>query len=50
MRLGCICGSFNRSFEGGALDQVGFLRRCAETLEVQGVELQDIHFPQTRPE
>jgi sugar phosphate isomerase/epimerase len=50
MRLGCICGSFNRSFDGGALDQVGFLRRCAETLEVQGVELQDIHFPQTRPE
>lgn len=49
MRLGCICGSFNRSFDSGALDQLGFLRRCAEDLGVRGVELQDIHFPQTRP-
>lgn len=49
MKLGCICGTFNRSFEAGAMDQVRFLARCATDLEVQGAELQDIHFPQTRP-
>jgi 3-oxoisoapionate decarboxylase len=49
MKLGCICGSFNRTFDSGAMDLVGFLRRSATDLQVQGVELQDIHFPQTRP-
>ena len=49
MKLGCICGTFNRSFDSGALDQIRFLHRCASDLKVQGVELQDIHFPQTRP-
>ena len=49
MKLGCICGSFNRSFDAGAMDQMGFLRHCASGLRVEGVELQDIHFPQTRP-
>jgi sugar phosphate isomerase/epimerase len=49
MKLGCICGTFNRSFESGAMDQIRFLQRCAGDLTVQGIELQDIHFPQTRP-
>lgn len=49
MKLGCICGTFNRSFDAGTIDQVRFLTRCATDLGVQGVELQDIHFPQTRP-
>lgn len=49
MKLGCICGSFNRSFDAGAMDQMGFVRHCATVLRVQGIELQDIHFPQTRP-
>ncbi len=49
MKLGCICGSFNRTFDSGALTLVGFLKKCAVDLQVQGVELQDIHFPQTRP-
>lgn len=49
MRLGCICGTFNRSFDARLLDQVRFLARCATDLKVEGVELQDIHFPQTRP-
>lgn len=48
MKLGCICGSFNRSFDGGAIDQFRFLRHCAAVLRVKGVELQDIHFPETR--
>jgi len=49
MKLGCICGCFNRSFDARTMDQTGFLRHCATVLGVQGVELQDIHFPQTRP-
>ena len=43
MKLGCICGSFNRSFDAGTMDQLGFLRHCAAVLGVEGVELQDIH-------
>jgi sugar phosphate isomerase/epimerase len=49
MKIGCICGTFNRSFDAGLMDQVRFLHRCATDLQVEGVELQDIHFPQTRP-
>jgi len=49
MKIGCICGTFNRSFDAGTMNQVRFLARCAAELGVQGVELQDIHFPQTRP-
>ena len=49
MKIGCICGTFNRSFDSRALNQAQFLTRCATDLKVQGVELQDIHFPQTRP-
>src|SRR5215475_10620280 len=49
MKLACICGCFNRSFDAGTMDQPGFIRHCAITLGVRGVELQDIHFPQTRP-
>lgn len=49
MKLGCICGTFNRSFDAGTMDQMRFLICCADDLQVQGVELQDIHFPQTRP-
>ena len=48
MRLACICGSFNRSFDSGAINQIRFLQHCATALRVQGVELQDIHFPETR--
>jgi sugar phosphate isomerase/epimerase len=49
MKLGCICGTFNRAFDARIMDQVRFLARCAHDLKVEGVELQDIHFPQTRP-
>ena len=48
MKLGCICGSYNRSFASGAMDQTRFVVHCADTLKVAGVEFQDIHFPQTR--
>jgi sugar phosphate isomerase/epimerase len=49
MKLACICGSFNRSFDSRAMSQLDFLHTAAATLGMQGVELQDIHFPQTRP-
>ena len=49
MKIGCICGTFNRSFDANVMDQMRFLERCATDLKVRGVELQDIHFPQTRP-
>jgi sugar phosphate isomerase/epimerase len=49
MRLGCICGSFNRAFAAGQMDQLRFVAHCADVLRVAGVEFQDIHFPETRP-
>jgi len=49
MKLGCICGCFNRAFDAGTMDQIGFLRQCASMSGVGGAEMQDIHFPQTRP-
>ena len=49
MKLGCICGCFNRAFDAGTMDQIGFLRQCASMPGVGGAEMQDIHFPQTRP-
>jgi sugar phosphate isomerase/epimerase len=49
MKLGCICGCFNRAFDAGQMSQLTFLERCARDLGVAGAELQDIHFPETRP-
>jgi hypothetical protein len=49
MRFGCICGSFNRSFAAGVMDQLRFVAHCKDVLGVAGVEFQDIHFPETRP-
>jgi sugar phosphate isomerase/epimerase len=49
MKLGCICGCYNRSFDAGRMDQFRFLEQCAGVFKVRGAELQDIHFPQTRP-
>ena len=49
MKLGCICGSYNRAFDAGTMDFPRFLRHCATELRVAGAELQDIHFPETRP-
>src|SRR5262249_6874559 len=48
MKLGCICGCFNRAFDAGHMDQFRFLEHCARQLRVTGAELQDIHFPETR--
>src|SRR4030095_4191810 len=48
MKLGCICGSFNRALHAGTLGQRGFPRRCVTAHKVPGVGAEDIHFPQTR--
>ncbi|PYM62994.1 MAG: hypothetical protein DMD79_09755 [Candidatus Rokuibacteriota bacterium] len=49
MRLATICGSFNPAFARGEMDQLGFIARASELPGIAGVELQDIHFPETRP-
>lgn len=45
MKLGCSSWSYHQAFTDGRLDQVRWLRMCAEELELDGVELLDIHFP-----
>ena len=45
MKLGCSSWSYHRAILDKRLDQQGWLRLCAEELELDGVELLDIHFP-----
>ena len=45
MKLGCSSWSYHKAFADKRLDQRGWLRLCAEELELDGVELLDIHFP-----
>jgi sugar phosphate isomerase/epimerase len=47
MRLGCSSWSYDRPISEGRLDQLQWLRLCAEELELDGVELLDHHFPDT---
>ena len=47
MKLGCSSWSYHRAFHEGRLDQAAWLRLCAEDLELDGVELLDLHFPST---
>ena len=49
MKLGCSSWSFDAAFREGRLDLPGWLRLCANDLEVDGVELVDLHFPTTDP-
>jgi hypothetical protein len=42
VKLGCICGSFNRSFDAGTMNQIGFLQHCATVLRVQGIDLRQL--------
>jgi len=39
MKLGCNPWSFHRSIKAGNIDQVGFIRKCADDLKLDGVEL-----------
>ena len=49
MKLGCSSWSYHAAFRDGRIDQREWLRRCAEDMELDGVELADLHFPTTDP-
>lgn len=49
MKLGCSSWSYHAAFRDGRIDQREWLRRCAEDMELDGVELADLHFPATDP-
>jgi sugar phosphate isomerase/epimerase len=49
VKLGCSSWSYHAAFRAGRIDLREFLRICAEELEVDGVELVDLHFPTTDP-
>jgi sugar phosphate isomerase/epimerase len=45
MKLGCSSWSYHKAIVEKRLDQQGWLRLCADELELDGVELLDTHFP-----
>jgi L-ribulose-5-phosphate 3-epimerase len=49
LKLGCSSWSFHVAFRSGRIDQRAWLRLCAEEMELDGVELVDLHFPTTDP-
>ena len=49
VKLGCSSWSYHAAFRAGNLDLREWLRVCAEDLEVDGVELVDLHFPTSDP-
>src|SRR3990172_5019121 len=49
MKLGCSSWSYHAAFRAGRLDLLEFLRLCGDDLELDGVELVDLHFPTTDP-
>lgn len=49
MKLGCSSWSYHPAFRAGRIDLREWLRVCAEELELDGVELVDLHFPTTDP-
>lgn len=49
MKLGCSSWSYHAAIRAGRIDQREWLRRCAEDLDVDGVEFVDLHFPTTDP-
>ncbi len=49
MKLGCSSWSYHAAFRAGRIDQREWLRLCAEEMELDGVELVDLHFPTTDP-
>lgn len=49
MKLGCSSWSYHSSFRRGRMDLLEWVRCCAEELELDGVELVDLHFPTTDP-
>jgi len=49
VKLGCSSWSYHAAFRAGRIDQQAWLRLCAEEMELDGVELVDLHFPTTDP-
>ncbi len=49
MKLGCSSWSYHAAFRAGRIDLREWIRICADELEVDGVELVDLHFPTTDP-
>ena len=49
MKLGCSSWSYHAAFRAGRTDLRAWVRYCAEELELDGVELLDLHFPTTDP-
>jgi sugar phosphate isomerase/epimerase len=47
VKLGCSSWSYHKAIQDGRLDQMRWLRLCAEELDLDGVELLDLHFPST---
>jgi sugar phosphate isomerase/epimerase len=47
VKLGCSSWSYHAAFRAGRIDLREWLRICAEELELDGVELLDMHFPTT---
>ncbi|MFH2067992.1 MAG: sugar phosphate isomerase/epimerase family protein [Candidatus Omnitrophota bacterium] len=47
MKIACSSWSFHRTIEAGKLDQLSWVEKCAKELELDGVELLDVHFPET---
>ena len=49
MKLGCSSWSYHSAFRAGRFDLLDFLRVCGDELELDGVELVDLHFSRTEP-
>ncbi|MCX5642250.1 MAG: sugar phosphate isomerase/epimerase [Candidatus Omnitrophica bacterium] len=50
MKISCSSYSFHRTIAAGKLDQLSWIEKCARELELDGVELLDIHFPSVEKE
>jgi len=48
MKLSCISYSYHRSFANGSMTMESWIRECGR-LKLEGVELLDMHFPETSP-
>lgn len=49
MKLGCSSWSYHAAFRTRRIDLLDFIRLCGDDLELDGVELVDLHFPRTEP-
>ena len=49
MKLGCSSWSYHAAFRAGDIDLPRFIEVCGEELELDGVELVDLHFSSTEP-